>query len=160
MFKKFGEFDSAEEINNKAAELKETGDIRMLKAFAKENGLDEEDAQDYFDGIRSYITTPTLAAIGKIAVEAEDLKVFGVLKDWVGQINVLCSQDVEFAESVRKKGKNLIDCFAEVIKEEAKNRKDVDKRITKKIKGCPEKLSISTLTTTEQIKLIKQYYRR
>ena len=160
MFEKFGEFDSFEEINKKAAELKGTGDIQLLKTLARENGLDTEDAQDYFEGVIDNLTTPALAAIGKIAVEAEDLKVFGVLKDWVGQINVMCSQDEAFAKNVRKTGKSLIDCFTEVIEEEFKNRKDLDTRITKKIEGCPKRASISTLTMKEQLGIIKRYYGR
>ena len=38
MFEKFGEFNSAEELNNKAEELK--GNVQELKQLAEENGLD------------------------------------------------------------------------------------------------------------------------
>jgi len=160
MFDKYGEFDSSKEINDKAAELKAAGDTQGLKTLAIENGLDKEDVQDYIDGTISELTTPALAAIGKIAVEAQDIKAVGMFVDWVGHINVMCSQSVAFAQSVRKKGKNLIDCFAEVIEEEFKNRGEIDQRITKKVKGCPQRLGISTLTTKEQIGIITQYYRR
>ena len=47
MFDKFGEFDSAEEINKAAAGLDET----ELKKLAEENGLDEDDAMDYCGGL-------------------------------------------------------------------------------------------------------------
>ena len=47
LFPKFGEFDSYEEINRAAeAQLKE-GDKEAIKLLAKENGLDEMDAEDY-----------------------------------------------------------------------------------------------------------------
>ena len=42
MFDKFGEFDSAEELNAKAAELKAAGEEKRLVELALENGLDKE----------------------------------------------------------------------------------------------------------------------
>ena len=45
MFEKFGEFDSYEEINRAAEAQKAEGDTEAILALAKENGLDEEDAQ-------------------------------------------------------------------------------------------------------------------
>lgn len=41
MFEKFGEFDSCEEINMAAQGLYEEGDIKSLRALAKENGLED-----------------------------------------------------------------------------------------------------------------------
>ena len=47
MFDKFGEFDSAEEINRAAkAQLKE-GDKEAIEGIAMENGLDQEDVEDF-----------------------------------------------------------------------------------------------------------------
>lgn len=43
MFDKFGEFDSAEELNKAAEGLKEEGDKESLIELAKENGIDPED---------------------------------------------------------------------------------------------------------------------
>lgn len=58
MFDKFGEFDSAEELNKAAEGLKEEGDKESLIELAKENGIDPEDAEDYWNsemqhGVRS-----------------------------------------------------------------------------------------------------------
>ena len=55
MFEKFGEFNSAEELNKKAAELKTAGELGKLKDLAIENGLDPEDAEDY-NFKTSYVT--------------------------------------------------------------------------------------------------------
>ena len=73
MFDRFGEFDSWEEINKAAEGQKEEGDFNALKALAKENGIDEEDAQDYIDGIVDELCNSSMAAIGKINIEKQDM---------------------------------------------------------------------------------------
>lgn len=52
MFDKFGEFDSAEELNKAAEGLKEEGDKESLIELAKENGIDPEDTEDYWKLVR------------------------------------------------------------------------------------------------------------
>ena len=66
MFDKFGEFDSAEEINRAAAAQLKEGDLDAIKTIAEENGLDPEDAEDFCTGAIDSLTTPLLAAIGKL----------------------------------------------------------------------------------------------
>ena len=44
MFDKFGEFDSAEELNRAAAAQKKEGDYEAIYALAKEDGIDREEA--------------------------------------------------------------------------------------------------------------------
>ena len=158
MYEIFGEFDSYEEINKKAAELKAAGNQHELRTLARENGLDEEDAQDFYSGAIEELTTPILAAMGKIEVEAKGIEIFGVFTDWKGEILSMCQQDADFAKEVRRKGKTLIECFAAVIEAESKKRKNVDKKITKLINGCPENLPMSTMTKKEQIEVIRRYY--
>ena len=75
MFEKFGEFNSAEELNRKAEELK--GDIYKLKQFAAENGLEKDDVNDYVDGVITELATPLTAAMGKIKAEKEENVIFG-----------------------------------------------------------------------------------
>ena len=48
MFEKFGEFDSYEEINRAAKAQLEEGDLEAIKTIAEENGMDPEDAEDFF----------------------------------------------------------------------------------------------------------------
>lgn len=157
MFERFGEFDSAEEINDKAAELKASGDAEALSDLARENGLDEEDARDYLDGVTGEFTTPALAAIGKIEAETEKIELFGVFTDWKGEILSMC-QGEDFAVAVRRKGKSIAECFACVMKEEMEHRKTVDKKITALIKGWPNGAAISTLTRKDQADIIRRYY--
>lgn len=134
MFDKFGEFDSAEEINRAAeAQLKE-GDWDAIKAIAEENGIDKEDAEDYIDGYIESLVTTLSAACGKIKVEAAELKLTGVLLDWVDEIRLMCTEDVEFAKAVRKKGKDLTGYIAKTAESGYENRAVVDKRIVEKAK--------------------------
>ena len=137
MFDKFGEFDSCEEINRAAAAQKEQGDEEAMILLAEENGLDKEDAEDYYDGTLDVLATPAMAAIGKLAVESKDLKLGGVLLDWVEELRTMCIEDEAFARAVRRKGKGLDGYIALTAEEGYKNRAVVDRRIvdkTQKIK--------------------------
>lgn len=62
LFTKFGEFDSAEELNKTAAGLRAEGDIQGLQELAKENGIDPYEVEDYVDGMSDELATPITAA--------------------------------------------------------------------------------------------------
>lgn len=132
MFDKFGEFDSAEEINRAAAAQRAEGDIDAVMKIATENGIDKEDAKDYADGIVGELTTPLLAALGKLKVEKDDLKLTGVLSDWVDELNTMCTESPEFALAVRRKGKDLAGYIALTAESGYEHRAVVDKRIVEK----------------------------
>lgn len=102
MYEKFGEFDSWEEINKAAQAQLEEGDLDAIKEIAKENGLDPEDVEDFCTGTIEELTTPTLAAIGKLDAEAKDLKIDGVLKDWKDFLVELCTEDEPCRETERE----------------------------------------------------------
>lgn len=68
MFDKFGEFDSAEELNRAAAGFRAEGDLESLRALAEENGIDAEDAQDYIDGATGELAGACSAAVGRLAI--------------------------------------------------------------------------------------------
>lgn len=74
MWDKFGEFDSWEEINRAAKAQLEEGDMDAVRAIAKENGIDPEDAEDFCTGTIEELTVPALAAVGKLEVESKDLQ--------------------------------------------------------------------------------------
>lgn len=134
MFEKFGEFDSCEEINRAAAAQKEQGDEEALILLAQENGIDKEEAEDYYDGTVDALTNPTTAAIGKLTVESADLKLGGVLQDWVDELRTMCIESETFARAVRWKGKDLAGYIALTAEEGFKNRIIVDRRIVDKTK--------------------------
>ena len=132
MFDKFGEFSSCEELNRAASAQKEQGDEEALYLLAQENGIDREDAEDYYDGALDVLATPAMAAIGKLAVESADLKLGGILLDWVEELQAMCLESEDFARAVRRKGKNLAGYIAATAEEGYKNRTVVDKRIVDK----------------------------
>ena len=132
MFDKFGEFDSAEEINRAAAAQRAEGDIEAVMKIAEENGIDKEDAQDYADGIVEELTTPLLAALGRLAVESRELKLAGVLIDWTDELKTMCTESPEFALAVRRKGKDLAGYIALTAEAGYEHRAVVDKRIVEK----------------------------
>lgn len=73
MFDKFGEFDSAEEINKAAKGLKDEGDFDSLYALAEENGIDKEDAEDYVAGDVEELANQAMAAMGRLEVEKKEI---------------------------------------------------------------------------------------
>lgn len=162
MFDKFGEFDSAEELNLAAAGQKEQGDKEALIALAEENGIDKEDAEDYMAGDLEELVTPITAAIGKLAVEAIDVKLVGVHQDWYAYIVALVSDPdhPEIATAVRRKEKSLIGCIGELLRWSWNHMQGVDSRIVKASgykgsgtvkEGCPD------MATAK--KIIRDYYK-
>lgn len=110
-FQKYGEFDSAEELNLAAVRFRKEGDRRSLLELAKENGIDAEDAIDYFDGLYPELASTYIAALGKLEVEQKADKTI------VNMVKQLCVEE-QFAKSVRKKGKRISD-ISDILK--AKN---------------------------------------
>ena len=163
MFKQFGEFNSAEQINEKAAELKAAGDTDGLKILVKENGIDNDDYNDYINGELDELTTPLLAALGKIKVESNDLKIGGTLADWVKELEEAVSVDPEITKAVRKKHKSLAGYIAATADYGYSHRTKVDKRIVNK---CPEikkvignhPLEIGVPDKRERKKIMREYY--
>lgn len=134
MFDKFGELDSAEELNRAAAAQKAEGDEEALIALALENGIEKEDAEDYMDGCVEELATPLMAAIGKLNLEKKEYKLQGVLLDWVEDLVTMCTEDEAFCRAVRKKGKGLDGFIALTAESGYENRAIVDKRIVAKAK--------------------------
>ena len=129
MFDRFGEFDSWEEINRAAAAQKEEGDFEALKEIAKENGIDEEDAQDYIDGIVDELCSASMAAIGKSHVEKKALGLTEIMADWADYISMQAGNDPRMALAVRKKGKSLAGAIGAVLKQSWKIKAAVPEEI-------------------------------
>lgn len=112
MFDKFGEFDSAEEINKAAKGLKDEGDFDSLYALAEENGIDREDAEDYLDGCSGELATPVMAAMGRLEVEKKEImKDKDMNKKMIRMTiwNFVSSMvsDPEMQTAIMKKGKRI-----------------------------------------------------
>ncbi|MDE7436691.1 MAG: hypothetical protein K2N01_12855 [Lachnospiraceae bacterium] len=163
MFDKFGEFDSAEELNRAALAQREEGDKEALKLLAAENGIDVEDAEDFINGWADELVSPVMAALGKLDVECVEYKIEGVLKGWVEEIRINCMSDEAFARAVRRKGKDLAGFMAQAIEQGCERRITVDDRIVKKapkVKAVmgQHPLTMGVLNKAETKQLIKDYY--
>lgn len=131
MFDKYGEFDSAKELNAAAEGQKAEGDLEALIELAAENGIDKEDAEDYYDGATEELATPIMAAFGKLEVEAAKLKPTEIMSDWFEYIKKECVENEDMAAAVRKKGKSLSGCIAHILAWSFKNMYDIPPEIKK-----------------------------
>jgi len=150
MFDKFGEFDSAEELNAAAKGFLDEGDYQSLKALAKENGLDKEDAEDYINGIIPELASTSAAAIGRMDVQQE--KLIDTKKNQVERMPLqvimtmlrgMCTSE-EMAAAVMKKGKRFSDIYDAMTKEAKKH--------------ASGNMGIACGTDRELCEIIKAYY--
>lgn len=131
MFEKFGEFDSCEELNRAAAAQLAEGDEEAIIMLAEENGIDREDAEDYIDGCVPELATPLMAALGKLELEKKDLKIDGILDDWLSCVVEMCRTEESMVAAVRRKGKCLQGCMAALLRFAFENKKQVSDKIIK-----------------------------
>ena len=118
MFERFGEFASWQDLNEAAAGQKEEGDESALLALARENGIEDEDVEDYLDGLIPELVTPLSAAMGRVTVWEKEYKddlniriALNVLRSMLG--------DPRVQEAVVCDGRNPKD-FMEKLKAHAK----------------------------------------
>ena len=158
MWDKFGEFDSAAEINELAVNLRKEGDADSLRELAEENGIDPELAEAFLAGDLLYLCDDMAAAIGKIEIEAEELKPVEIMADWVEYLKARCFEDAETARAVRRAGKSLKGAIAELLTWSFKNYKEVDKEILKAagVKAAKVTLGIPGMARAKQ--LMAEYY--
>lgn len=167
MFDKFGEFDSAEELNQKAEELKASGNTEGIYDLAQENGIDKEDAEDFVSGFQEEFASPLMAAAGKIKVESNNLELSGILEDWSDVVLRLCAENIQIAREVRKKSRSLAGCMAELIAFSFENKVQVSDKIVKitKIEHNGKKeplrgpLYIGVPNNAEAKKIAEKYYK-
>lgn len=129
MFDRFGEFGSAEEINETAVNLRKEKDVESILILAKENGIEEEIAEFFISGELLYLCDDMTAAIGKIDVESRELGTKEIMQDWADYVKSRCLEDIGMARAVRAKGKSLKGCITALLKWSFKNQIPIDKDI-------------------------------
>ena len=108
MFDKFGEFNGLEELNRAAAGLKEEGDRAGILALAKENGIEREDAVDYWNGDAKSFATGNTAALGRIHVLQKESKIPKEASTVIyGMAETMCVGDEAVQRQIMKKGARL-----------------------------------------------------
>lgn len=157
MYEKFGEFDSYTEINETAEGLKTKGDTQNIYVLAEENGIPKDFADMYIAGDIDCLCDAEMAAIGKIEVEAKEIKATEIVEDWVNHIKGCIGKNEKIAAAVRKKGKNLKGCIAELLKWSFKNAYPVDKDILKAA-GVTGQCKLGMPGSARVKEMIQKYY--
>lgn len=158
MFDKFGEFDSFNEINELAENLLNEGDIESLKVVAKENGIQADFVDLYANGEIPELCDKLTAALGKIDVEAAELKPKEIMEDWVEYLRGQCMENELLAHNVRKKGKTLKGCIAAILTWSFKNQQTVEKDIIKAAGVSAGKVTLGIPGMARAKKIITDYY--
>jgi len=148
MFDKFGEMSSYKEINTLAENLFNEGDIRSLKEMAKENGIPEDFVELYLSGDIMELCD----------VEVAELKLKGIMEDWVEYLRVQISDNDLLAHQVRKKDKSLKGCIAALLKWSFKNQVPVDKEILKAAGVTAGRVTLGIPAMGKAKEIIRNYY--
>lgn len=158
MFDKFGEMSSYKEINTLAENPFNENDIENLKEMAKENGIPEDFVELYLSGDIMELCDAETAAYGKIDVEVADLKLKGIMEDWVEYLRVQISDNDLLAHRVRMKDKSLKGCIAALLKWSFKNQVPVGKEILKAAGVTAGKVTIGIPAMGKAKEIILDYY--
>lgn len=157
MFDVFGNMDSAEEINKTAEGLKNEGDKQSLYALAKENGIDKGFADMYLAGAMPFLCDVATAAVGKLTIEAHELKAKELIADWIEYIKVSCMEDEELARAVRLKSKSVKDCLAALMKWSFGNLYEIPKDVAKAA-GITANVKFGIPGMRQAKQIIREYY--
>lgn len=158
MFERFGEFDSAAEINETAVNLRKEGDTESMKVLAEENGIDKDVLEVFLEGTLLYLCDDMTAAIGKIEVEAKEVKCAEIMEDWVEYIKAQCFEKQEVARAVRRKEKSLRGCIAALLTWSFKHQEPVDKEIMKAAGVTAGRCTLGIPGMARAKKIITDYY--
>lgn len=160
MYEKFGEFDTFGEINELAENLFNEGDMSSIHTLAKENGIPADLAELYIEGEIPYLCDALTAAVGKIDVEADNLKIKGLMEDWAEYIKGQCMDNQILAYKVRNKGKSLSGCIAELLSYSFANQWSVPEEIRKEAKVNASRVTFGVPGMAIAKQLINDYYMR
>lgn len=158
MFERFGEFNSAEEINKTATNLRKEKDAESLKVLADENGIDTEILEAFWDGDLIYLCDDMSAALGKLDIEVKNVKCAEIMEDWVEYIRSQCFENEQVAKAVRKKGKSLKGCIAALLKWSFEHQNPVDKEIMESAGVTAERCTLGIPGMATAKKIIAAYY--
>ena len=161
----YKEFDSVEALNKEAEELLKAGNEKEIINLAINQGIDEDEARDYIDGIVDTFATANMAAMGKLSIKEKELKIEGILKDWMNTIRRVVLEDKDIAEKVYRK--SVEGCLAEMLAYSFENKVKVPDAIasvtTVTINGKKEKMRtpvyMGVPNSTDARQIVQKYYR-
>ena len=158
MFERFGELESAKEINELAVNLFNEGDVESLRVMATENGIPEVFVDLFCTGEIQELCDPMTAALGKIEVESAEMQPKEIMEDWVEYLRGQCMENELLAFNVRKKGKSLKGCIAALLMWSFKNQQTVDKDIIKAAGVSAGKVTLGIPGMARAKQIITDYY--
>ena len=94
----------------------------------------------------------------KAGMEAEELKLQGIMEDWLEYIKVQCMENELLASQVRKKGKSLEDCIAALLKWSFGHQKEIPKKIKEAAGVSAGKVTLGIPGMGQAKKIIREYY--
>lgn len=159
MFEKFGEFDSAEEINRAVMAQYEQGDMEAIKTICEENGLDYEMVEWIEEDGK--ICSVMDAAWGKISIEEKELDITKqeLMQDWVDALKHMCVDYPEIAMGVRRKGKRLEECIVKILQYSFKNQVAIPQTLVEKaLPNFHQKVSLGVPCMKQVKQIIRDYY--
>lgn len=160
MFDRFGELNSYKEINELAENLLNEGDIESLKIMATENGIPEDFVEMYMQGDIPELCDAQTAALGKIDIECKELHPKEIMEDWVEYIKAQAMENDLLATMVRRKGKSIKECIAELLKWSFGHQKSIDKDIIKAAGVNAGRVTLGIPGMGRAKKIIMDYYTR
>lgn len=158
MFDRFGEMESAADLNELAENLFNEGDIDSLRAMAKENGIAADYIEAYISGDSPALCDELTAALGKLEIERKSIEVKGLIADWVSYIEAQCLENTDMAIAVRRKDRKLKACLGRLLEYSFKNRMKVDPEIIKAAKITGARVEFGIPGMAEAKKIIRSYY--
>lgn len=158
MFDKFGEMNSAAEINDLAENLLNEGDMESLEVMAKENGIQMEYIIAYQEGDIPFLCDDMTAALGKIDIEEKELKPQEIMQDWTEYLKAQCMENEDLARCVRQKGKSLKGMIGALLSWSFKHQRQIDKEIIKAAGVTAGKVTLGIPGMGQAKKIIKEYY--
>ena len=158
MFDKFGEMNSYQEINELAENLFNEGDTESIREMAKENGIPDDYVEMYLQGDTPVLCDALTAAIGKIDIEAAELKVKEIMEDWVEYLRGQCVENDMIAHQVRRRGKSLKGCIAALLSWSFKNQIPINEEIKKAAGVTAGRVTLGIPGMARAKRIITDYY--
>ena len=117
MFDTYGKMTSLEQLNEKAALLKQEGDLEGLVTLAKENGLCMVDAEWYMEGRKSQLAYLDDAAMGRLSAELNgiDSRDSIMICGMIGMFRQVVRDNTELQKAVLRSDKSAVDCLGKLM---------------------------------------------
>ena len=117
MFDTYGKMTSLEQLNEKAALLKQEGNLEGLVTLAKENGLCMVDAEWYMEERKSQLEYLADAAMGRLRAELDgiDSRDSIMICGMIGMLRQVVRDNTELQKAVMRSDKSSVDCVCKLM---------------------------------------------